>query len=125
MESLGDREEIISGFARERGWVVAVTGEKDIVTDGRSTAFVENGHPIMGRVTGTGCAATTCVACFAASLDDMFEAALSGIACMGIAGEIAAGISQGPGTFVPHFLDALAGLDEDTLKSRIRATVHG
>jgi hydroxyethylthiazole kinase len=125
MESVGDRKDIISGFAAERGWVVAVTGETDIVTDGRSTAVVRNGHPVMGRVTGTGCAATTCVACFAASMEDRFEAAFAGIACMGIAGETAAELAQGPGTFVPRFLDSLAGLDCETVRKRIRATVSG
>ncbi len=125
MESIGDRGEIISDFARENGWIVAVTGATDIITDGRSMAVSENGHSIMGRVTGTGCAATTAVACFAASMDDLFEAAVSGIVSMGITGEIAAEISSGPGTFVPHFLDALASLDAPAVKDRIRLRFDG
>lgn len=125
MEDIGRREEVISRFAADHGWVVAVTGATDIVTDGISTAAVENGDPLMGRVTGTGCAASTAVACFAASMDDPFEAAFAGIASMGIAGEIAAGAAAGPGTFVPLFLDSLAGLDPETVESRIRATIDG
>ncbi|MBN2609243.1 MAG: hydroxyethylthiazole kinase [Candidatus Fermentibacteraceae bacterium] len=125
MDSVGEREELISRFAGDRGLVVAVTGATDIVTDGRSTAVIENGHPLMGRVTGTGCAATTSAACFAAVMDDMFEAAFTGIAAMGIAGEIAAEKAGGPGTFVPLFLDGLAGLDEGTIRERIRASVNG
>lgn len=125
LESVGEREEVISAFARDRGWVVAVTGATDIVTDGRSTAVIENGHPVMGRVTGTGCAASTAVACFAASMDDMFEAAFTGISVMGIAGEIAAGLASGPGTFVPHFLDSLAGMEPTHVTRLLRASIDG
>lgn len=125
MESLGEREDLIAAFAREHGWVVAVTGATDIVTDGRSTAVIENGHPLMGRVTGTGCAASTAVACFAAAMDDMFEAAFAGISVMGMAGELAAGLASGPGTFVPHFLDSLANLDCAAVKKLLRATING
>ena len=37
-----------------------------LVTDGRTVLRVEAGHPMMGRVTGTGCAATALTAAFAA-----------------------------------------------------------
>ena len=124
MESLDQRESIVKDLALRRGWVVAVTGKTDIVTDGRSVAEVENGHPLMARVTGTGCAATTAVACFAASMDDAFEAALCGLVSMGIAGEMAAEASGGPGSFVPGFLDALAGLCPDIIRERTRAGVN-
>jgi hydroxyethylthiazole kinase len=125
MESLGDRKELVSAFASEMGWVIAVTGATDIVTDGRSTAVIENGHPLMGRVTGTGCAASTSVACFAASMDDSFEAALCGITVMGVAGEKAAELAAGPGTFVPHFLDCLSNLDTGTISNNIRVALNG
>jgi len=42
---------------------------------------------------------------------------------MGIAGEIAVQKSQGPGTFVPHFLDALANLTTENLADYGRITL--
>jgi hydroxyethylthiazole kinase len=38
----------------------------------------------------------------------------------GLAGEVAARRAAGPGTFVPHLLDALAGLDEAAVTSGAR-----
>jgi len=121
MDSVEGRIDLVSSFAARSGSVIAVTGALDIVTDGNRTARIENGHPLMGRVTGTGCSASTSVACFAAAVEDPFHAALGGIAALGIAGESAAEACAGPGTFVPCFLDALYALDSEVIESRIRA----
>ncbi len=121
LDSVEGRIDLISSFAAKSGSVIAVTGVSDIVTDGNRTARIENGHSLMVRVTGTGCAATTSVACFAAAMDDPFHAALGGLVAAGIAGENAADACAGPGTFVPCFLDALSALDCEIIESRIRA----
>jgi hydroxyethylthiazole kinase len=41
----------------------------------------------------------------------------------GIAGEIAAERSAGPGTFRQHLMDAVYGLDGDVIRARARATI--
>jgi hydroxyethylthiazole kinase len=41
----------------------------------------------------------------------------------GIAGELAAERSAGPGTFRANLIDAVAALDSDTVLSRARASV--
>ncbi len=123
MDTIDDRVDVISSLALEAGWVIAVTGSTDIVTDGTRTVAINNGHPIMSRVTGTGCAATTAVACYAAAVENRFEAATGALISFGIAGECAAERCKGPGTFVPQLLDALADLDEETICRRTRAEV--
>jgi len=111
----------VAEWAARRGLVAAVTGPVDLVTDGRRRLRVENGHPILGRVTGTGCSATTAVACFAAvARDDPAAAAAAGLAAFGLAAEHAAVRAAGPGTFVPHLLDALAALDEAACLAGVR-----
>jgi len=121
MATTEGRTDVISAFARKSGSIIAVTGAVDTVTDGKLAVSIKNGHPIMGRVTGTGCSATTSVACFAASVSNPFYAAIGGLVSLGIAGEVAAEECGGPGTFVPCFLDALSGLNSDILTSRISA----
>jgi hydroxyethylthiazole kinase len=116
LESTGERESTITSFASESSTVVAVTGKTDFVTDGRQTATIGNGHHLMGRVTGTGCGASTAVACFAAAGIEPFRAACSGLAAYAIAGEIAGKDAGGPGTFVPLFLDALASLNGQMIR---------
>ena len=116
LEGLGEREEAVATLARERGLVVAVTGPVDLVTDGRRSVRVHNGHPLLGRVTGTGCSATTAVAAFLASSPSEPLAA----SAFGVAAETAAEDARGPGTFVPRLLDALAGLEPASLLRRVR-----
>jgi len=121
MERLDRRVDVVSAYAGMLDCVIAVTGEVDIVTDGTRVVRVSNGHPLMGYVTGTGCGATTAIACFAAAVDDPLEAAAGALICYGIAGEAAAAAASGPGTFVPYFLDALAGLDSGMVARLARA----
>lgn len=123
MDSVENRIDLISSFAAESGSVIAVTGVSDIVTDGNRTSRINNGHSMMGRVTGTGCSASTSVACFAGAMEDPFHAALGGLVAIGIAGENAADACTGPGTFVPCFLDALSNLDREIIESRARAEI--
>jgi hydroxyethylthiazole kinase len=111
VDSLGTgegRESFFLEYAGKTGAVIAVTGEHDFVTDGKRWCRCENGHPIMGRVTGTGCGATTSVACFLAAGAPGFEGTAAGLAFYALAGQVAGEKAQGPGSFVPLFLDALA-----------------
>lgn len=106
--------------AREYGCVAAVTGTVDIVSDGARLACVANGHAMMGMVTGTGCMATSVIAAYAAVEKDHFAATACALAAYGLAGQIAAEKSEGPGTFQAHLFDALAGLNEETLLAGAR-----
>jgi hydroxyethylthiazole kinase len=89
---------------------VAITGEVDLVTDGATVLEVRAGHPLMGRVTGTGCAATVLVAAFCAVDRNPVAAAAGALAYFGIAGERAATVAAGPGSFQVALYDALAAI---------------
>src|SRR5919205_2006714 len=68
VESLaGDAEVAACKAAGALGVTVAATGETDYVSDGERTLAVSNGHYLMGRVVGSGCASTAVVGCFAAA----------------------------------------------------------
>lgn len=111
---------VAADLARRLGTVVAITGEVDLVTDGETTLQVTAGHPLMGRVTGTGCAATALVAAFCAAADDSVGAAAGALAYFGIAGERAAQQAEGPGSFQVALYDALAGIEPHELASAAR-----
>jgi hydroxyethylthiazole kinase len=113
----GDVATIALQFTREYRCVAAVTGAVDVVTDGVRLIRVANGHPMMSTVTGTGCMATAVVAACAAVERDSVHAATAALAAYGLAGQIAAERSRGPGTFQIHLYDALAELTEDTLRA--------
>jgi hydroxyethylthiazole kinase len=112
------------GAAREmaalRGAVISVSGAVDLIVGEGKTAWVANGHPLMARVTGMGCAASALTAAFAAVNPSPLRAAAHAMAVMGIAGEMAAARSAGPGSFQVNFLDVLHALDESEIAQRLK-----
>lgn len=110
-------------LAIETGAVVAVTGAVDYVTDGTRVIAIENGHPLMTRVTGLGCSATAVIGAFLAVEADALMATVAALAAFGVAGEIAAETARGPGSLQVALLDALYRLDEATLDSRARVSI--
>ena len=107
--------EICVLLAERMRCVVAMSGEVDTVSDGRRVAFVENGHPLMGVVSGTGCMAASVTAAFAAVAEDRFAGVVAGLAAFGFAGEQAAGRAGGPGTFRSELFDSLATMTPSSL----------
>lgn len=109
-------------LAGRTGGVVAVSGAADFVTDGTTHFRVENGHPLMGRITVMGCSLNGVIAAFL-TVADPLEATAAALASYGLAGEVAAETAQGPGTFMPAFLDALYAQTPEALDAgaRIRA----
>ncbi|MEJ7819411.1 MAG: hydroxyethylthiazole kinase, partial [Rubrobacteraceae bacterium] len=74
------------------------------------------------RIVGSGCASTAAIGCFAAVGGANVETVAGALAYFGRAGEIAAEKSDGPGTFEPRFLDALAALaaEPDLLEGKLK-----
>lgn len=107
-------------MAAELKKVIAITGEVDFVTNGDKSVEVHNGHPMFGRVTGTGCAATTAISCFCAVEPDYLVATACALGYYGLAGEEAASVSNGPGSFQVALYDALFNLAEETMMERLR-----
>jgi hydroxyethylthiazole kinase len=97
-----------------------VTGVTDYVTDGARLATLGNGHAMMAKVTGMGCTATAMIGAFLAVERDPLQAAVHGLTVLGVAGEIAAERSPGPGSLQLQLLDALYQLDEATVAERAR-----
>jgi hydroxyethylthiazole kinase len=107
-------------LALAQSCIVAVSGAVDVVTDGEQVLRVANGHPLMTRVTGLGCSATATIGAFLAVHPDPLEATAYGLAIFGLAGELAAERSSGPGTLQVQLFDALYQLDEATVSNRVR-----
>lgn len=104
--------------AQTIGAIVAVSGAVDVVTDGGREVRLHNGDPLLTRVTGGGCALGAVMAAFAGADEDRFAAVVAAITVYNVASELAAERASGPGSFAVAFLDALAGLDAETLRTR-------
>ena len=100
--------------------IVAVSGTVDLVTDGERIVRVANGHPLMTKVTGVGCALGALVAGFAAVVDDPLVAAVAATVLMTLAGEAAAARADQPGSFAVAILDELGAMDADRIRANAR-----
>ncbi len=111
----GDLISIASRFAQEKNTTVAMTGVQDIVSNGKETYLIDNGHKMMGSIVGTGCMAASVICCFAAVEKDYAFAATSALVCFGIVGELAAKSSKGPGTYKEAFYDSAFSLNKEKI----------
>ncbi len=119
----GEPAELAREAARTLGVIASVTGPVDHVSDGEAVLSVANGHELLASVTGTGCMSTAITGCFLAAKGDRpLEAAAEALAALGVAGEDAAAVASGPGSFHVALYDALYELDPTTLDSRARVS---
>lgn len=101
------------------GGAVMVSGEQDLVTDGKTAVLCTGGSHFMTKVTGAGCSLGGVAAVYAA-VSDPFIAALTGTLAYNAAGKRAALTAAGPGSFQANFLDELYNITaEDILASKI------
>jgi hydroxyethylthiazole kinase len=112
----------LAELSRRHGLVIALSGETDLVSDGTRAAAIANGHPLMAKVTAMGCAGSALIAACLGVEADAFRAAAAGLVLLGVAGEVAAHGTKGPGSFAAAIIDALAGLDGDVVIRRARVS---
>lgn len=110
-------------LASKHACTVCISGETDIITDGERTAFVSGGSSMMPLVTGLGCTASALCGAFAPVCKDHFEAAVSAMAVMSIAGEIAAEKAEGPGTLQLHLYDTFYNMGLAEIEERLNLEV--
>ncbi len=110
-----DMIEVAKKLARDRKCTVVVTGKEDIVASKEISYIIKNGDPLMARVVGTGCMATSVIGAFAAVERNLALASVAGLVCFEIAAECAAKTSLGPGTFKEKLFDCIFHLDKKTI----------
>jgi hydroxyethylthiazole kinase len=116
----GDPVRIARKFADLSGITVVISGATDIITDGKRVLLVENGHPLMGCISGTGCMAASLAGACAAVSDDPVIASATALAAFGLAGEKAAAYAHGPFSFKTALFDEMAALTPKELQSGAR-----
>lgn len=117
IHSVEDAAEAATTLSRQLDTALAITGPVDLVTDGKRQIRVSNGHPLMGYVTGTGCAATAAIGAFLAVDPDPVSATATALAYFGLAGEVAGQAADAPGSFWVQLLDALYTITPEQLQA--------
>ncbi|KAJ4483479.1 thiamine biosynthetic bifunctional enzyme Thi4 [Lentinula aciculospora] len=130
----------VRNVAQKERCVVVMSGKTDYISDGTNVAILSNGHELLGRITGSGCVAGSCIASYCAGamnlaqgedregklvLGDVFLGAIGGILALTISAELAAMREdvKGPGTFFPALIDELSMLSTRNIRERARIQI--
>lgn len=112
-----ESKEIARIVAKKFNCLAIITGAEDVVTDGNNFAFIQNGVTEMRKITGTGCMLSGVLGSYLGAVRT-FDSAVSAVASMGIAGEIAFENSAGTGSLRVGIIDALSKIDDDIISKR-------
>jgi len=124
-DTLAGSIEMAKALAARLGTVIAISGKTDIITDGKTTYIIRNGHEMMARITGTGCMLTAlCGAFCGANPQKLLEASAAAVAMMGVAGERAyektARANAGTLTFRTHLIDEISLMTPEILEEGLK-----
>ena len=113
-------EENARRLSLKTGAVIVVTGDADVVTDGKTLVRVHNGHPMMKTVTGSGCQLSALLGAYVtANPEKPLQAALAAVCAMGLCGEMAharLNPPDGNASYRNYIIDAIYNLTPDALQ---------
>ncbi|MCD8348133.1 MAG: hydroxyethylthiazole kinase [Lachnospiraceae bacterium] len=131
----------VKDFSRKTGAVVALTGTIDIVADADAAFIIRNGHPMMSRVTGTGCQLSVLTSAFLAAnqiflagagacrndlnkdSSENLSTVAAAVCAMGVCGELAhkrLSWQDGNAAYRNYIIDAVYHLTPEVLETEAR-----
>ena len=126
VDSTSETSEAIQGakiLSKKLNCTIVISGATDCIITGNKVNSINNGSPIMSKVTGMGCTSTSIIGACIAVEKNIHKAAVSAMAIMGVVGEKTEKLSKGPGTFQANFLDVLNSIKSEDIKSK--TNLHG
>jgi len=118
-ETLDGAVSFAKKLSEKTGAIIAITGPIDIAADHSRAYCVRNGHPMMSKVTGTGCQLSALTAAYvAANPDRPLEASAAALCAMGLCGEIAFARMEekdGNASYRNYLIDAVCRLRGEAL----------
>lgn len=120
-ENLYQHVDFAKTLSKNFGSVIVITGAIDIVADSNSAYIIRNGHPLMSKITGTGCMLTGLIGGLVASNpNNVLAAAATAVSIMGLSGEIAYSkmlqSNGGTSSYRTFIIDAISNMNYETLK---------
>lgn len=123
--NLSDAVAFAKSLSARTGAVIAVTGAIDIVADAYKAYVIFNGHPMMSKITGTGCMLSAMTTAFCgANPDTPLDAAAAAVCTMGVCGEQAyrriRETNSGTASFRTALIDAVSTLDMNEFNGGVK-----
>lgn len=118
-DTVNDAIMVAKSTAKKYHCVVAITGAIDVISDGIRVASISNGVPEMSKITGTGCMLSGVIGAYVGANENTFDAVVSAVTSMGVAGELSYQKNKDIGTGSLHIgiIDALSLLNDELLES--------
>ncbi len=126
-ESVQNSIQIAKELALKEKVIVALTGQIDVISDGKRVAVIENGSKLLQDITGAGCMSTSLVASFCGTNKEyLFEATVLGVLTMALCGEIAQNLTQkeGLGSFHKELFNQISKFDIDLIKKYSKIKIY-
>lgn len=119
----------IMDLREKTGAVITVTGPKDIVAGEKYLYTIKNGHPMMSKVSGTGCMLSAVTGAFCAAVpSDHALAAASAAAMFGAAGELAfeklTGSGGGTSTYRSYIIDEVSNMTAEKMREAVKIEIR-
>lgn len=116
IEEIDNADQFVKNLAQKLNCTIAMTGKKDIISDGKDVAIINNGISMLGKVTGTGCMTTSLIGSSCGVNKNYFLSSILGVSLMGISGEIAFEKNHkiGNGTLRTKILDNIYNITKES-----------
>lgn len=133
LQNAVDAAVIVKEMAEKFDCIIGATGEADILSDGKTTYFVGNGHPMLCKITGSGCVLSALTGAYAGAVgekskENLLHATVAAFVLSGLAGEYAYAevekMKAGNGTFHTKYMDALNLIDTEDMKQNAKIYVN-
>lgn len=118
-EKVSSAKQSAVAIAKFTGGAVAVSGEEDLVTDGKEIIHCAGGSELFTKITGSGCALGGIMAIYL-TVASPFIAALTATTMFNLAGTKAAAKFHAPASFKVNFLDNLYELTAEEVADNFR-----
>ncbi|MBE7045527.1 MAG: hydroxyethylthiazole kinase [Ruminococcaceae bacterium] len=106
-------------LSQKTGAVIVMTGAIDLIVDKKNAYLVKNGHPMMSKITGTGCMLSAMMSAFiGANPEDITGACVAAVCAMGVCGERAYDRllpEEGNATYRTKLIDEVYHLNKERL----------
>ncbi|MUK89410.1 hydroxyethylthiazole kinase [Ornithinibacillus sp. L9] len=106
----GDAEEVAIKIAKTYKTTAVLTGKTDIICTSSKLIHNQLGNELLTKITGAGCLLGSILTACLTTKHSIDQQALAAVSFYGLAADYAASKPEvkGPGTFIPHFIDALS-----------------
>jgi hydroxyethylthiazole kinase len=128
-ENLDEVIRFAKDLSHKLGAVIVITGAIDIVA-GRDIAYIiRNGHPLMSRITGTGCMLSGLISGYvSANMDNIVAGAAAAVSIMGLCGEIGykkiTENNGGTSSLRTYIIDEISKMNWETLERGMKVEIR-